>query len=521
MNTTINEGIIYTRVSSDKQVREGNGLDSQLFYCKKLAKDKSIKVIGIFEDPGVSGKLVYRPGLEKMKRFLKNRNRSTWLIIDDLDRFSRLEAYDYFHLKRELIELGAKFISVNDDLVTESPETELMENQKIIYSAYQRKKNQERVNSKMRARLRSGYWVFHPPAGYLLEHKILLPDPHNTPLIQKIFNDFSSDIYPSIQSLKESSAFKGLLNPKTNKPYLQRPETLRNILTNKMYIGKIEFLKWDIKDIEGHHDAIVSSEIFEETQEKLRGNKKKKHRHISLDEFPLKGDLVCGKCKSTLVASYTTGRSSKKYPYYRCKSNSSNCQTSPKSLSREVVHDQILNLLGKATIRKEVLLLADKVLEDTFHEKSKHLIGIQKSNSERITELKRQKVQQIKKILSFSNEHVLKSLDDEITSIDNEIRLLRKEVDRDTSLDDFRLATNVFFRSPKDYWLKGSAIEKKVLFDFVFDKPIEIRDGKVGTAHYSLPYRLLSQPVIQKEGMVELGGIEPPTSCVPRRRSPS
>ena len=132
MNTTINEGVIYTRVSSDKQVKEGNGLDSQLFYCKKLAKDKSIKVIGIFEDPGVSGKLLYRPGLEKMKRFLKNRNRSTWLIIDDLDRFSRLEAYDYFHLKRELIELGAKFISVNDDLVTESPETELMENQKIL-----------------------------------------------------------------------------------------------------------------------------------------------------------------------------------------------------------------------------------------------------------------------------------------------------------------------------------------------------------------------------------------------------
>ena len=520
MNTTINEGVIYTRVSSDKQVREGHGLESQVFHCKRLAKEKSIKVIGIFEDPGVSGKMLYRPGLEKMKRYLKNRNHPTWLIIDDLNRFSRLEPYEYFHLKRELVELGAKFISVNDDLVTESPETELIENQKIIYSSFHRKKNQQMVNANMRARLRTGHWVFHPPAGYLLEHKILLPDPHNRPLIQKIFNDFSSDIHPSIQSLKESSAFKGLLNPKTNKPYLQRPETLRNILTNKMYIGKIEFLPWDIKDIEGHHDAIISSEIFEETQEKLRGKKKKKHRHISLDEFPLKGDLVCGKCKSTLVASYSTGRSSK-YPYYRCKSNSSNCQTTPKNLPREGVHDQFLKLLAKATIRKEVLLLADKVLEDTFHEKSKHLIGIQKSNSERITELERQKVQQIKKILSISNEHVLKSLDDEITSIDNEIRHLRKEVDRDTSLDDFKLATNVFFRSPKDYWLKGSAIEKKVLFDFVFDKPIEIKDGKVGTAHYSLPYRLLSQPVIQKEGMVELGGIEPPTSCVPRRRSPS
>jgi len=519
MNTTMNEGVIYTRVSSNKQVREGHSLESQLLYCEKLAKERSIKIIGVFEDPGISGKLLYRPGLDKLTQFLISRNKPTYLIIDDLDRLSRLEPYDYFHLKRDLVSHGAKLISVNDDLETESPESELLENLKISFSSYLRKKNQQRVNSKMRARLRSGYWVFHPPAGYLLENKILLPDPHNTPLIQRIFNDFSSDIYPSIQSLKESSAFKGLLNPKTNKPYLQRPETLRKILTNKMYIGKIEFLKWDIKDIEGHHDAIVSSEIFEETQEKLRGNKKKKHRHISLDEFPLKGDLVCGKCKSTLVASFSTSRSSKKYPYYRCKSNSSNCQTTPKSLSREVVHDQFLKLLSKATIRNEALLLADKVLEDTFHEKSKHLIGIQKNNSERITDLEKRKGQQIKKILSISNEHVLKSLDDEITSIDNEIRHLRKEIERDTSLDDFKLATNVFFRSPKDYWLKGSTIEKKVLFDFVFDKPIEIKDGKVGTAHYSLPYRLLSQPVIQKEGMVELGGIEPPTSCMPCKRS--
>ena len=84
-----------------------------------------------------------------------------------------------------------------------------------------------------------------------------------------------------------------------------------------------------------------------------------------------------------------------------------------------------------------------------------------------------------------------------------------------------KLATNVFFSNPKQYWLKGTASEKKVLFGFIFDETIEITDGKVGTAPYSLPYRLLSKPVVEKESMVELGGIEPPTSCVPRRRSPS
>ena len=77
--------------------------------------------------------------------------------------------------------------------------------------------------------------------------------------------------------------------------------------------------------------------------------------------------------------------------------------------------------------------------------------------------MEKKKSQQIKKILFITNEHVLKQLDEDITSIDNEIRHLKQAIERDTSLDDFKLSTHVFFRNPKDYWLKASATEKKVL----------------------------------------------------------
>ena len=64
-------------------------------------------------------------------------------------------------------------------------------------------------------------------------------------------------------------------------------------------------------------------------------------------------------------------------------------------------------------------------------------------------------------------------------------------------------------------------IEEGVIYGFVFDKPLEITNGKVGTTSYSLPYRLLSNLVLERESMVELGGIEPPTSTLPVLRSPS
>ena len=526
MNNGIKEGIIYTRVSTHGQVTKGEGLESQRYSCEKLAKERGIKILEVFADKGVSGSSLYRPGLDRLTKFLRTRKmKPTWVFIDELDRFARLGVQNYHYLKDEVTKLGGKFISVKDDLESETAASRLIENFKVAIGGFEREHNQERVNTRMRVRINQGFWVFHAPPGYVYSHhleggKILVPDPLNTPLIQDLFNQFSEEFGPSLKELRHTKSFRGLKNPRTLKPYLQRPETLRGILENKLYIGKVEFLKWDIAEMDGMHEAIISDETFEEVQNRLSNKRKKSYRHISIDEFPLKGDVICGNCKTKLVASFSTGRS-KKYPYYRCKTKNSFCDIQPKNLSRDSLHNQFLSLIDGAKIKKEVLVMADRIIEDLLKEKSKHHSGIQMNKENLIKDLERKKARQIKKILSVSHEDIIKQLEEEISSIDNEMKVLRKEMTEDYSLEDFKLSSNLFFKDPKKYWIKGSVKQKKILYDFVFDKEIEVMNGKVGTAPYSLPYRLLSTPVIKKDGMVELGGIEPPTSCVPRKRSPS
>ncbi len=56
MNTINKEGVIYTRVSSLKQVTQGSGLDSQYSACLKYAKENNIKIIKTFKDAAMSGK---------------------------------------------------------------------------------------------------------------------------------------------------------------------------------------------------------------------------------------------------------------------------------------------------------------------------------------------------------------------------------------------------------------------------------------------------------------------------------
>ena len=74
------EGVIYARVSSAKQVTEGNGLSSQISACMSYAKENDIKIIKTFQDPARSGKDLVRPGLIDLVDFLGKRKKKTYVI---------------------------------------------------------------------------------------------------------------------------------------------------------------------------------------------------------------------------------------------------------------------------------------------------------------------------------------------------------------------------------------------------------------------------------------------------------
>ena len=56
MNTINKEGVIYTRVSTNKQANDGNGLEGQYSACLRYAVENNINVIKTIVDPGYSGK---------------------------------------------------------------------------------------------------------------------------------------------------------------------------------------------------------------------------------------------------------------------------------------------------------------------------------------------------------------------------------------------------------------------------------------------------------------------------------
>lgn len=158
------QAVIYCRVSSIKQTKVGDGLNSQETRCREFARMKGYAVIEVFRDD-VSGSLIDRPGMKSMLAFLRRRRaKGTVVIIDDVSRLARgLQAH--LELRGAIAKAGGNLESPSIEFGEDS-DSILVENLLASVSQHQRQKNGEQVKNRMSARVMNGYWVFQAPVGY-------------------------------------------------------------------------------------------------------------------------------------------------------------------------------------------------------------------------------------------------------------------------------------------------------------------------------------------------------------------
>src|SRR6266508_814129 len=106
------KAIIYCRVSSHRQVREGHGLDGQELRCRKYAELHGYEVDHVFRDEGVSGGVIDREGMQEMLDFLDTRDRGQEyvVVIDDIKRLAR-DLIGHFTLRQSIKARGARLES--------------------------------------------------------------------------------------------------------------------------------------------------------------------------------------------------------------------------------------------------------------------------------------------------------------------------------------------------------------------------------------------------------------------------
>ncbi len=143
--TESKQAVIYCRVSSIKQTKAGDGLNSQETRCREFARMKGYGVLQVFCDD-VSGSLIDRPGMKAMLAFIrKKRTAGTVVIIDDVSRLARgLEAH--LELRVAIAKAGGVLESPSIEF-GDDPDSRLVENLLASASQHQRQKNGEQTMS--------------------------------------------------------------------------------------------------------------------------------------------------------------------------------------------------------------------------------------------------------------------------------------------------------------------------------------------------------------------------------------
>ena len=139
--------IIYTRVSSLKQVKKGDGLSSQSARCREFAKQRGYEITEEFRDKGVSRSIANRPAIKEMLSYLRrHRAFSPVVLIDDISRLARgIEAHTL--LRAKIAEAGGRLESPSIEFGEDS-DSKLIENLLASVSQHGRQKNAEQSSPK-------------------------------------------------------------------------------------------------------------------------------------------------------------------------------------------------------------------------------------------------------------------------------------------------------------------------------------------------------------------------------------
>ncbi|MFA4996436.1 MAG: recombinase family protein [Patescibacteria group bacterium] len=487
------KAVIYCRVSSEKQVKEGNGLDSQEHRCREYAASLGLEVEKVFRDEGISGGLFDRPAMKSLIKYLDGHWQSKYFVIfDDLKRFAR-DVEVHIKLKSELKGRDAKLSCLNYNF-DDSAEGEFVETIFAAQNELERKQNRRQVCQKMKARIERGYWCFYPPTGYEYrkdkEHgKILMPIKSITDILAEGLIAFAEN------RLLEQTDFLNYLKVKNfhlllgKEARLINYEYIKGLLTQPLYAGIVEYTEWSISRRRGHHKAIITEEIYEKIQRKLIRPERKPRETDNL-EFPLRRIITCSVCGMKMTGSSSKGKT-KYYGHYTC--NNKNCTANPKHISVDKLESDYIKLLENITVGQDVLDMAKFISTKIWEEK---LEG--SDNSKETKEAEKREIEQMiddyvdlmpkTRLESIKNRYEAK-----IEELDKRLKGLEKE-SGDKKAPNFNEALGLTLKllgTPAETWKNSNRDTKIMLHNMIFTEnpTYSVKEG-FGTPKLSLPFHI-------------------------------
>jgi len=242
---------IYTRVSTEKQDMDGYSLDEQERLCKATIESREMEYCGTFSDPGISGKTMERPGLQKMIAAIEQGDVEAVVILK-LDRLSRSQKDTLTIIEDIIIANGVALVSVKEALDTSTPWGRAMIGILASFNQLDRENIVQRTTMGRNAKAaQGGYAGGRPPYGYDAVDGNLAVKEKEAAVVRRIFEMHESGM--ALRKIADELAKEGIKNASGSN--ITFP-TVNVIIKNKdFYLGNWKYGDVYFKD---HHEAILT-----------------------------------------------------------------------------------------------------------------------------------------------------------------------------------------------------------------------------------------------------------------------
>lgn len=319
----------YLRLSQedgDKDVSDSIVSQKNIIEKKVQELGEEFFLVDYYIDDGYTGLNTNRPSFQRMIKDIEN-GTINCIITKDLSRLSRNSFEANYYIELYFLERNIRYISVLDnvDTGTKNANNDMIQFKTLINDWYS-KDISRKVKSSVWARKEKGMYMGSiAPYGYKKskedKHKLVISKQESR-IVKRIYEEYSKG--KSITEIIKGLQADNIPSPNNNSNngeirYKWREETIRRMLSNKVYLGHTEYGKkinlsykskkrkyippeeWKIAY--DTHEAIITEELFNKVQSKRNMNKtikRKKH------EWILNGLVKCKECggKMTLKVEY-------------------------------------------------------------------------------------------------------------------------------------------------------------------------------------------------------------------------
>lgn len=310
---------IYTRVSTDKQEKDGTSLQTQLEACQKYCAENGLEVTHEFGET-YSGLYLERPKLTELRELATTKSIDT-VVAYCFDRFSR-DPVHFIILEEEFQKAGVELRFVTETLDS-SDLGRLISHVKGYASKLEAQKIKERTRRGKRARVRENKWNGgYLPFGYTYNNDKMSDNYSGKLEIDQVEAEVVRGMFEMIDNGMTLGAWckfankQGLTTKRQGKGWTV--SRVSNILRNPIYIGKGFYGKKSEHRIPLEYPQIVPEDMFIRVQGRLRENQKK-NKGTTKNTYLLShlGRCHCGArlgCRTSKGHKYMYCFSQKNYP---------------------------------------------------------------------------------------------------------------------------------------------------------------------------------------------------------------